>query len=424
MFDALRDVDDIPEVDLSEQRVSEMLGDIKRNSRNRRIAMVAPVVLAVAVLGAMIAAPPRHGGLASVADAGAPDPQLPRVFGSNGVWRLAEPIEESPASEPGPADVIQAPTEPTGPEFTLSPPDQEALQSLPASTSTPPMSTSGQTPDVAGQATGPTNPDDLDSSAFSAAVRVEASDSTAPLETVETADPTEIDPAEIDPSEAADTTDTVEIDDPVATSAESDAAAGSAEVLSPEETISTPDISSDDAAASTDEDVTVAVEEPLTEQQDPAQANPSTPSQDAVDVSEPMGQAASLPAVIVPRVPLVYSAHVSVTVQVVDDDSSVIDWCNTRVDWGDGSVSRVAGADDAALCTASCEYESTSSAASEFDTAQDRAAPSTIDQVITFEHEYTETIDARPRVFVATGDGCTYTLAELELQPFTVVPLS
>jgi len=137
-----------------------------------------------------------------------------------------------------------------------------------------------------------------------------------------------------------------------------------------------------------------------------------------------MGQAASLPAVIVPRVPLVYSAHVSVTVQVVDDDSSVIDWCNTRVDWGDGSVSRVAGADDAALCTASCEYESTSSAASEFDTAQDRAAPSTIDQVITFEHEYTETIDARPRVFVATGDGCTYTLAELELQPFTVVPLS
>ena len=225
MFDALRDVDDIPEVDLSEQRVSEMLGDIKRNSRNRRIAMVAPVVLAVAVLGAMIAAPPRHGGLASVADAGAPDPQLPRVFGSNGVWRLAEPIEESPASEPGPADVIQAPTEPTGPEFTLSPPDQEALQSLPASTSTPPMSTSGQTPDVAGQATGPTNPDDLDSSAFSAAVRVEASDSTAPLETVETADPTEIDPAEIDPSEAADTTDTVEIDDPVATSAESDAAA-------------------------------------------------------------------------------------------------------------------------------------------------------------------------------------------------------
>ena len=111
--------EDIPEVDLTEQRVSQMLGDIKRNSRNRRIAMFAPVVLAAAVLGAMIAAPPRHGGLALVADAETPDPQLPRVFGSNGVWRLAKPIEEAPATDPGPADMIQAPTGPTAPSFML-----------------------------------------------------------------------------------------------------------------------------------------------------------------------------------------------------------------------------------------------------------------------------------------------------------------
>ncbi len=40
---------DVPEPDLSEQRVSQLLGDIKRNSRNRRIAMFAPVVLVAAV---------------------------------------------------------------------------------------------------------------------------------------------------------------------------------------------------------------------------------------------------------------------------------------------------------------------------------------------------------------------------------------
>ena len=47
-----------------------------------------------------------------------------------------------------------------------------------------------------------------------------------------------------------------------------------------------------------------------------------------------------------------------------------------------------------------------------------------MNQILTFEHEYAATIDATPRVFVATGDGCSYTLAELELPPFTVVPLS
>jgi len=46
-----------------------------------------------------------------------------------------------------------------------------------------------------------------------------------------------------------------------------------------------------------------------------------------------------------------------------------------------------------------------------------------VNETIVFEHDYTETIDASPRIFVATGDGCSYTLAELQLGPFTVVPL-
>jgi hypothetical protein len=76
------------------------------------------------------------------------------------------------------------------------------------------------------------------------------------------------------------------------------------------------------------------------------------------------------------------------------------------------------------LCTASCDYKSTSSAASE---NTDREEPDntviTVNEIVSFEHDYTETIDASPRVFVATGDGCSFTLAELQLGPFTVVPL-
>jgi hypothetical protein len=408
MFDP---VEDVPEVDLSELRVSQMLDDIKRNSRNRRIALFAPVVLAAAVLGAMIAAPPQHGGLALVADAEAPDPQLPRVFGSNGVWRLAEPIEEAPTGDPGPADMIEAPTEPTAPAFTLSPPRNEDLQSLPMSTSTPPASTSGQSlasvePSTTDAAPFEADPATLDWSAFSADIRIEQ---LAPMAVPSVTNPAVPDtPAETTQAEAA----------------------GLERDLTPGETATPPDTLSNDLAppgVQNDGNVTVAVEEPHTERmQNYPEANPSTPADDPADAE---GQAFSAPATILPQSVLVYSAHVSVTVMVVDDDSSVIDWCNTRVDWGDGSVSRVTGADDAALCTASCDYESTSSAASENTDGEntDREEPDntmiTVNETVSFEHDYTETIDASPRVFVATGDGCSYTLAELQLVPFTVVPL-
>jgi len=360
---------DVPDIEISDERLSHMLGDIKRNSRNRRIAMVAPVVLAAAVLGAMIAAPPRHGGLLLEADAEVADRQLPRVFGSNGVWQLAEPIVGDGTNDSGPATVVEAPTAPDAPLFTLSPPDQEDLQSLPASTSTPPMSTSGQSPNDL------FDPTDLDWSNFEAVIRVEP---------------------------VTDTT------------AEDVAIEGTAETEEPVTSAPLSEDATTTEASSTDEGVTVAesLSEDLSEETDsvsddsvPAEANPSTSPAAQID-SQELGA----PAVIFAQSVLVHSAHVSVTVQVVDDDSSVIDWCNTRVDWGDGSITWVVGADESALCTASCEYEAETSAAG-------------IDEIVQFEHHYTQIIDAQPRIFVATGDGCSYTLAELQLQPFTVVPL-
>ena len=382
--------EDIPNVDLSEQRVYKMLRDIKRNARNRRIALFTPVLLAVAVLGAMIAAPARHGGLALIAEAEMADPQLPRVFGSNGVWSLAEPIEEAPVIDPGIADMIQAPTEMTAPLFTLSPPDKENLNSIPTSMSTPPVSTSGQSPDMSAASFADewANPADVDWSAFRAAIRIESNE------------------VERDANSVAASTDwAAEVLTPVQTTATSDTPSNG-----PEDSLS------DDLDKPDDGDATVAVKQPRTKPQDLTEANPSTPTDDPVDTEV---TTATLPATIIPHLVLVYGAHVSVTVQVVDDDSSVIDWCNTRIDWGDGSISRVVGADDAALCTAFCEYESTSSAASEIDADGSKV----IDENILFEHEYARTTDAAPRIFVATGDGCSYTLVELQLRQFTVVPV-
>lgn len=456
----------IPEVDLSEQRLTQMLVDIKRNSRNRRIAMFAPLVLAAAVVGAMIAAPPQHGGLAMVADAEAPDPELPRVFGSNGVWRLAEPIEDGPVADAGPASIVEAPAAPDAPDFELSPPDEEDLNSLPTSTSTPPTSTSGQLP---------ADPTELDVSAFGAEIRIEPAVEEAASAGEPAADAAEAESdqavlsdstaSEVDPSlsaagadadsessvddsgEAVDDTlmtDVVEAEDGVqaeavaeaeptdaavspesADAAETDVAAAfepadartEEDPVAPAETGQVDTTPEDNQAP---DDVTVA-ETPQIESADSAEANPSTPAADDLNPAEVAPF--STPATITPQSVLVYSAHVSVMVQVVDDDSSVIDWCTTRVDWGDGSVTRVAGADDAALCTASCEYEATSSASSN-DAVEGRPEAGGIDVIMQFEHDYTSTIDASPRIFVATGDGCSYTLAELQLTPFTVVPLS
>jgi len=398
---------DLPEVDISEQRLDQMLGEIKRNSRNRRIAMFAPIVLAAAVLSAMIAAPPQHGGLA-LADADGADPELPRVFGSNGVWRLAEPIAQAEPADPGPAAVIEAPTLPEGPVFSLTPPTPEEISSLPASTSTPPMSTSGQSPasdsllaDVASEDLA-----DLDWSSFNIAIRIEPSETDVPV-----AEPS---PAE-DGAAQTDLSDPVP-DDTVPAEPADLPDANDAPQATLEETSSTPALSDDvveasDEATTTpdtpliDGDVTVAAL-PQAES-DLAGANPSSPAPDQTDAE---AAAFSTPALIVPQSVLVYSAHVSVTVQVVDDDSSVIDWCNTRVDWGDGSVTRIVGADDGALCTAPCEYEATSSASTN------------INETLEFSHDYAATVlAASPRVFVATGDGCSYTLAEVQLAPFTVV---
>ena len=375
-----------PEHHLSEERIADALSEIKQGARNRRIAMVAPLVLAAAVLTAFVAAPPRHGGITLVPEADASDEaNLPRVFGANGVWRLAEPIGDPQPSVPGPPWMVEFPSEPASPDFVLVSPDEpeEALPSedelpetsLPVSASSPPTPTLGQ------------SADEVDWSNFRVEVRVEP---------VETAEPNTN--ADEDPASPAAAVPAV-ADNPPTSSAADIADEDVTDESLPSEAASTSEPTGDGAPAPA-ELVAPA------DTGDSSEVNPSTPQ---LDQADPGTQPASAVATIVPQSVLVHRAHVSVTVLVIDDDSSVIDWCNTRVDWGDGSVTGLADPGGDASCAAPCEREASPSAAG-------------IDESITFTHDYSVVIDAAPRVFVATGDGCNYTLAEFQLNPFTVVP--
>ena len=385
-----------PEQHLTDERIAAALTEIKQGARNRRIAMVAPLVLAAAVLTAFVAAPPRHGGITLVPEAEASDEaNLPRVFGANGVWRLAERIGEPQPSIPGPPWVIEFPSEPASPDFVLVSPDEpeEALPSedelsepsLPVSASSPPTPTLGQ------------SADEIDWSNFRVEVRVDPvpeTDTTEAIEAIEAIEATETDaesPAASVPAVA---------DNPPTSSSGETIDEDVTDETQPLEDASTSEPTGDGGATSALEAVSPA------DTGDSVEANPSTPQPDQTD---PGTQPSSAVATIVPQSVLVHRAHVSVTVLVVDDDSSVIDWCNTRVDWGDGSVTGLTDPGGDASCAASCERE---------------AAPSEagIDESITFTHDYSVVIDAAPRVYVATGDGCSYTLAEFQLNTFTVVP--
>lgn len=339
-------------IELSDEHIDASLAQIKRNARNRRAALIAPLALAAAVVVAFIAAPTEHGGLTLLPEADASDNvELPRVFGANGNWRVAEPIQDQvDTAAPGPAYTVDIPDEPDAPDFDLVAPDSLAgNESLSASASTPP------TPTLRQSENDQPDPADIDWSIYQPEIRFEIAPAPVPV------------PVEAESSSPATT-------EPV--------------------------ISVDSVEASDDES-TEAVEAP-------SDANPSRPQAeqpDQVTLPAVTGEVAT----ITPRSVLVHSAHVSITVQVDDVDSDVIDWCNTRVDWGDGSVTGLAGPDGVAACAALCERGASSSGLG-------------ISEEVTFTHEYVSRITASPRLFVATGDGCSFELAELQLNPFTVVP--
>jgi len=166
----------------------------------------------------------------------------------------------------------------------------------------------------------------------------------------------------------------------------------SSEVTAPEpETTATTDATAETSSVASSQAVNAGI---------PGEVYPSLPPQgSSLDTSQP--------ASIVPVSVLVHSARVTVRVQVIDEDSPYIDSCNTFVDWGDGTISGVTTTGDSAVCGAACNAETTATG---------------INAELLFEHDYDGVIDADPRVYVATGDGCTHQLAELGLPRIAVVP--
>lgn len=379
------------EADVPDERVEQALSQIKRNARNRRIAMVAPVALMAAIFSAFVAAPQEHGGISLVPDAEASDDLvLPQVFGANGKWRFAEPIVDARPGEPSPASINAVPAAPNAPSFELAAPDTAAagLDAVPHST-------------LAGTVVYGAAPDSSSSSPVSASSPpTPALGQFDSLDSADSLAESVTDDAPVD-VQAPIRVETPPVVDPTTTLAP--------DVSAPAETATPPDNSStdEDVAGSLLPEASGEIAVAIDEAENGPEVNPSTPQAGSTIQGT---QLSSAVATIVPGLVLVQRAHVSVTVQVVDDDSSVIDWCNTRVDWGDGSITGLPSPDGNVSCAAVCELDAIPSAAGAIDTD------------ITFTHEYTSIIDAAPRVFVATGDGCNYTLAEYQLNPFTVVP--
>lgn len=410
---------DIDDPCLSETAVAQALLDVKREVRNRGVAMVAPVVLAAAVLVAFLAAPPRHGGITLVPEAEASDENLlPRVFGANGVWRLAERIGDPQPAVPGPPWRIDVPDSPDSPEYVLEPPVEPAPDdSVPA---TEPVDT--ETVDTETIASSPTAAEstpssDSEHSAANESLPASASSPPAPTLGQNHSDPVDTDWSEYQPeirveepavSNGSALADTIEVapatPDPAGEATPPDNSSADENVTDPNGKEPSGDV------AATRANEALASQAHVVANADTVDLSEANPSTSQPDPTETEAQPESKVATIVSTSVLVHRAHVSVQVQVVDDDSSVIDWCNTRVDWGDGSVTGLLDADGVTACTATCERA---------------AAPSDvgIDESITFTHEYSVVIDAAPRIFVATGDGCSsYSLAELQLPAFTVVP--
>lgn len=339
------------EPSLSDDEVAQALHQVKKTARVNRLVIVAPVLFVAAIAGAFVAAPPNYSDLLVTEAEASDDPHLPRVFGANGVWKFAEPISEQPVPATGPASMVEAPVDSLAPSYVLVPPVTLPPASPVATSQSLPVSTPtppSSTPEQTEDQSVVVDPADIDWSLFTPVIRVEP-----PVVAPESSAPAEESAAE--PAATADTS----------------------------------SIASSQAA-----DVGI-----------PGEVFPSLPPQgSSLDTSQP--------ASVVPVSVLVHNAHVTVRVQVVDVDSSSIDACNTRVDWGDGTTSGMTTADEVTACMASCNAD------------VDATADATvgINAELLFEHDYAGAIDAEPRVYVASGDGCSYRLAELGLPRIAIVP--
>ena len=436
-----------PEPHISDERIGEVLSSIKQQRRKSQLMLIAPAALVAAVAIAFVAAPPQYGELALGTDAEASNADtLPWVFGQNGVWAFAEPIAAEVDSTSTSPAVIDLPSSPLSPSFALLPPDGGSAVSLPVPVSTPPTPAPGESLDTSA-ADSPTGSADEFVLPLRPGPAADTSQTAAPQTSAP--QPAEAAAAGIDPDSLSAVDVRLVLPELPTTVAAASGPSGPTGPVPTDLTAGTP-IDDETAALSTaaDDVTTMYADGPAdsaaTTVDDEPGAYPSTPPvlSPAVIDSEPSvasatatatatGNAATFGRVTV----LVHSAHVSVLAEVIDNDSPVIDWCNTFVDWGDGSATGVVDPDGVAVCAASCESTATASARlpggrgpgsddTAIDTANDGARNDStgVSAELEFAHTYEHDIDAAPTIWVATGDGCRFDAASFQLNPFSVRP--
>lgn len=382
---------------ISDEQIAAALAHVKRRRSHRRSLLIAPAILGISVVTAFVAAPPRYGDIELVADAGASAAnEMPWVFGQNGVWKFAEPIAEPIATSQTPPNgdtsEIAVFEDMQRPQYTLVPHDAAAAKSFPVPMPTPPASALGQILRNAGTAAGST-----DSASLEEPLIVDWTEFALP---VRTADPLVImanPPAAIDDESLLPALDAEQSapDGPAPAELSTTEIATATAIAIDESTLPEPSVPTDGVVPNATSDV-----------DDATSANPSTHSNVVAD--EPSTASASPVAVGVTV--LVHSAHVSVSIQVVDEDSRVLDRCNTMIDWGDGRIDMVSGVDEQASCAAACEQQAGSS------------TPGSLTERIVFEHTYETAIEASPIVTLVTADDCVRTSTVLHLNPFVVLP--
>lgn len=441
---------EIPEPDLSRERVESMIQDIRRNDRNRRVAMMAPFVLVVAVIGTMFVAPSRYGGLDWVPEAGAVDEELPRVFGSNGVWKRPAPIAET-TNQPTSPQHKSFYKNPERPDFSLVLPTRKQRNSFPVSTSPPPALILGQsqqrtanngpkyelpillapavqTPTKSSADSGfdpiraldPTYkpPAQQPPASHQAQVQGELTTPAPPL--VESAPPAE----QATPVEHAQPAEQTQSDLVQADEIQGSADAGG----TPDSLEQAIVVSSDMAPSQTTQDFTSeGSNEPDTTTKSLNYDDVKTPSvegvsqpEDGSDLEQVKPSTSALGpdsnadivshASLSRREVMVRSAHVTVVVDLIAEQHSVIDWCGTWVDWGDSPNTQITSTSGDTTCAAQCEYVESSPGAG-------------IDLQLTFSHEYSQAADISPKVHVATGTNCAaIEPTTLQLANFAVSP--
>lgn len=441
------------EPQLDDAQISLALQIVKRRGRQQRITMIGPAALLIAVVLTVVAAPPNYGELSIVGEADAASSEKkPWVFGANGVWSFAEPIAKATTPRQTGAEMISLPQEPPAPYFSLEAPSSAQTESHPASASSPPALRPGQTRYLWD------TPLTANNSVADTASNGDVANKQEVLGTQQkqleaTDEGTQPGSAQLDnahlegelpgeqrseasiyewhelglslrlPKSKSPQSETPKAEVPQPQSSTNQAPQNKESLAEPPASVigtidpvtgaavyTTPTGSEAGEGLPTHSPSETPLYRETAGESQVETAQQVSPSSFVVSGNSTLNLPSSQPATVTIVGVLVHSGHVSVTVEVTDVDSQFINWCDTRIEWGDGSVSGPNGIGAGQGCADTCE--------------QFLPAPTlkSSNQIV-FESSFDRAVDLAPRIVVSTTSVCGENEeTTFEMRPFSVVP--